>query len=1356
MSFRIRQPTPSVGSAPNPSTGPGPQAPVGGSPPAPPGSGRPWLNSGALPDDLLDGAFSRLDPGLPLLLLPLRVETHYNLDVAPPELRIRIYPEQFHVDPAVSSPSKPAHPVLLPRRWLAVGYAADGEQLFSQASTPIPPGLRTGPDAAAPTIEISGGDLAVEEGLAWMVDYEEAIKVGMALTISLDSPAVRALQGVDVLLVLGVQEQLDPLAGAAELSRLLSAHAGTSGLAFVPQGTPTNNTASVTSGWSAGDQPASPSGPPPDAGDDNAAELSSAFGFADSSALLLIDNAADREAQEAQDMRTVLFEAVLGTLVRQLLNVGNQQALSSGAIDALRDWFISNVAGGGPLPALRIGSQPYGVLPVRRSVNAPDLATPAGQVESVVALMSDVWRQSSEGLPSLDPDQAGDDFDAALGSILAAQPHPARIFLRKLEEFVEGSTALAIQYTYSFLISTLASAVDTNHYVQGISEAALIYYWLLPTEYPNGFQSIDDQLAFCALVEDTLRGRGLSQDILDPGLTFMDSLREVLNGYEGRQRPLRWLSLDRFEGVLGELNTTLVGGKLYGEMAEWGATGLVQAPDAEPGSTAADYLADLRQRFKNRASDGTLAPSSLSLSPRPLLCQLLEFSLPLAPNKPASNKPLLAALDNLAALSPERLEWLLRETLGLGAHRLDAWATSLASERLARLRQARPNGLQIGAFCWVTQLKPNRSRRLSTGFIHAPSLAHATTAALLRSGWQAHGSQDPASPVAVDISSTRVRSAAWLLDGIRQGQPLGETLGYRFERSLHDLGVSDQIQPLRQLVLAAQGSPRAGPDQPVDGIDLLELSRSGGLGAVSTVVKTALSDLEAIFDAVQDVGLFEAVHQLAAGNYERATAMLDSVSTGSIAPPELRAPLTPRSAISVEQRVIILLHPQESSAGSGWVPGIRDGIAPALEGWFAALLPPARDVGFQVSEVAPAGETGSTISLTLADLQLSALDAVYLAGDDTAAVPPGLRTLAAAAAGTAGAVTVDPLSSNTAFSLADFILLASELRRLAESLRPLDAPDLRPASSPGEGDADPSTALAAIEALIVSFDRLGDDLDEAIQDGRASDMAAAVARLARFGISSGASPQDPAAASALLDVYNRRLNNVIAQSVDSADPQPGLEARLATAIGRRLPVLGLFVIQGADGGAVVDVGDGLADPLDVDEWFDGVSRARAELGRLASVGLLSELMGGAGLSLYAGQDPLRAGEGWAATHRPAGPGRLAILAASAPGGPPRSGETACGLFVDQWSEPVPSDHQTTGLAFQYDAPSNRPPQAWLLAVTPDGQPWSLKLVADTLLQTLDRSQLRAVCAEDLLDYGRSIPTSFVSGDILNWPKESNG
>ena len=76
----------------------------------------------------------------------------------------------------------------------------------------------------------------------------------------------------------------------------------------------------------------------------------------------------------------------------------------------------------------------------------------------------------------------------------------------------------------------------------------------------------------------------------------------------------------------------------------------------------------------------------------------------------------------------------------------------------------------------------NRTRSFKSannpGFVHTPSLTQASTVAMLRSGHLAHaGNQAPNDLLAIDLSSERVRLATWLLDGVRQGQPLGALLG---------------------------------------------------------------------------------------------------------------------------------------------------------------------------------------------------------------------------------------------------------------------------------------------------------------------------------------------------------------------------------------------------------------------------------------------------------------------------------------------------------------------------------------------------------------------------------------------------
>ena len=100
------------------------------------------------------------------------------------------------------------------------------------------------------------------------------------------------------------------------------------------------------------------------------------------------------------------------------------------------------------------------------------------------------------------------------------------------------------------------------------------------------------------------------------------------------------------------------------------------------------------------------------------------------------------ALTELRDTPYDVTELRLRETLGLSSHRLDAWFTGLARQRLGEMRNNRAKGVHVGGFGWVEQLRPDEAgSRDSQGFVHAPSLMHAATAAVLRSGWSTHGTE---------------------------------------------------------------------------------------------------------------------------------------------------------------------------------------------------------------------------------------------------------------------------------------------------------------------------------------------------------------------------------------------------------------------------------------------------------------------------------------------------------------------------------------------------------------------------------------------------------------------------------------
>ncbi len=178
--------------------------------------------------------------------------------------------------------------------------------------------------------------------------------------------------------------------------------------------------------------------------------------------------------------------------------------------------------------------------------------------------------------------------------------------------------------------------------------------------------------------------------------------------------------------------------------------------------------------------------------------------------------PVPVATDTaLQKLFPVANQSLALESLDACSHRFDAWVTSLAIKRLDELRQSNPSGVCLGGYSWVEDVRPATKWQPvapppgvagpvfqspnNMGYVQAPSIAHAATAAILRSAYASNLGKGQGNPFAVNLSSDRVRRAEWLLQGVRQGQPLSALLGYRFERRLHENSLDQYIARFRTL-----------------------------------------------------------------------------------------------------------------------------------------------------------------------------------------------------------------------------------------------------------------------------------------------------------------------------------------------------------------------------------------------------------------------------------------------------------------------------------------------------------------------------------------------------------------------------
>jgi hypothetical protein len=209
----------------------------------------------------------------------------------------------------------------------------------------------------------------------------------------------------------------------AALEDCAKAHRYTRGLAVIPQGTPTNNTESDRAGWQAAVTPQPPgrtAGTEPAAGS-NAAIVAGALGV-DGLVFANTDHASEREQPQAHAMNAALWWPSWGTMLDSM-STGDGAKLSDSVREGIRNFFNDSVRGRGPVPALRVGDQPYGILPVgntdvRWKAQRGDLLD-----ETLLNFLKRVrgaWRVSLPNVPRIDRGGAG--LDTTVLDILGSSP----------------------------------------------------------------------------------------------------------------------------------------------------------------------------------------------------------------------------------------------------------------------------------------------------------------------------------------------------------------------------------------------------------------------------------------------------------------------------------------------------------------------------------------------------------------------------------------------------------------------------------------------------------------------------------------------------------------------------------------------------------------------------------------------------------------------------------------------------------------------------------------------------------------------------------------------------------------------
>ena len=950
----------------------------------------------------------------------------------------------------LTSWTQPARAHVLPDRFILMGFQGSKQVLF-EIGNAIPPSLVVGPNPSAPPEEqfrIVDGELVIPDELRWMVDFDEAINVGMGFKVPLNADT-----GNDFgrLFVVGIQVASKPEEAAARLTTLLTHHHHSrTGLSLLPQGAPTNNTDGHAAGFDRADDAdesydvwfgaGSPLADRPAFDEKQDGQWLAELLGLDPADLATVIGVGHTDQAEAHLMNTALWPATWGYFLDTMMH----PLLEGAEIDEVRAYFIRCVSGRGLVPPIRIGRQPYGILPTtalaqlgfgrRRDDDRDivDLPTFLARLDQLLHKVTLDWAPLVSAVPHVG---GGGDAHQTLLDVVAL--HPASVEFH--QRYGESDEDIWNRFSLNGLAADFLSVWLAMGGVDAGRQLLMNLGWDGAGDDPSIihllFHGRQHKLQG-PLIDD----RPLSEQ--NPVRVYTDDQRNYLQWLaDAAQTSLE--ALRRQDGFTDDKvpNALLYLLLRHALLLSWWQTGLkfrLQAGDID---ATAYRLAHQESPYVHVAAAAggsesrwhTLYTPSVKITGDPDR-PLFEHLPGLLKQPPAKHlADVIAAIGRLSGLPTARLERLLAEHLDTCSHRLDAWRLGLIHHRLLTMRlgpdgalgekppAAGPRrGIHLGAYGWLENVfpeahvlepvklppeleeefgdknRPPLMRDLSNGgYVHAPSIDHASAAAVLRSGFLANATPAHPDTMAVNISSERVRLAMSVLQGVREGQSLGALLGYRLERGLHDrhglAEVDHVIYDLRK-VFPSPADPEGR--QVVDALDLLQqIEKSGiatypfghpGLPALQTAAEAAAVNAEIVrlrdvHDAVADLALAEGVYQAVMGNFDRVAATLDAYGQLGF-PPEPGVLETPRRGRALTHRVGIHLRPGLSHTTSP-VAGVpmtpRAAAEPAVNEMLAALLPPPADVAVLVTWTDLA-DVEHEVVVTQADLDLQPLDLLHL------------------------------------------------------------------------------------------------------------------------------------------------------------------------------------------------------------------------------------------------------------------------------------------------------------------------------------------------------------------------------------------
>ncbi len=1253
----------------------------------------------------------------------------------------------------------------LPARFRLRVELHDGTEVRMDGA-PVPSPLYMGvPPLGAPTDPSADpAEIALWGDLSWMVSFPDAEAVGMAMRMDLSSTSA-LYAGLRVVSVSGVG------ASPGDLETLLASHVGSRGLAFVEDGTATNNTDSAAAGFS------SAFGVQASFGHiwawilQNRASLPSNTVAERWVAALQLSNPAPlRYASGAEHVREplatacqelvmdTLFEPSMGCVMDPVAEVETIAAITREA----RLFATQYVRPAGPYSAIRIGDTPYGLLPVCSPGALPSFdGSPTSWISEIVAVL----RRNAMMVAELSPIHG-----RSITQRIARSAHPNAYLVAPWNAVAPSTTHSDLATAFSNLAGNGMSSVE-------------------PTVYSQTYGELDDFLT--ALEQWDITGRTGSKPDFPGNPDGVHTLGEPL------QDRLLQLTSDAFE--LHEQIVEITRRRKFPDAWDWPshdyewtsdlddriAAGIGDPPDDEVarelargtgstrdtnGQTIRDLLSGSGTSIESLGAQRKLlltwekdqqaitdilqlvwvefySPSTRTAQLDLLIEQLLdatpESSVTLgdihdhaislvdswtggdpydeAGFPTVSDWTLLRATldpsDSYGLLSvstgQEQVNHFLRAAVGSVSYRLDAWLTGFAMEQLPA-----HSTLTVGAFGVAFEFPPFNTLPASPrseGYVLAPTGPAAATAAVLRSGWLAHeqevghgdASQD-GSRSALAIELTGKRMR-WATRVARALRD-GVELGPLLGQFIEQrLHDDGQSTEIPDLRTAIMGDAKL----PVDGLLALR-------GAYQSVLYTegedADEDLPALTSTVHEVlaevacdldGINDLLH--AEGVHHLLARQLDRAQV-------VLSAIVPGAAVMPASFEVL-----EPAQGAGaerfeWI--LAEELVTSLHSLRPrSMASPALaawcDRWVESSWLVEVENDTTSAAVSLTDLGLDSLDAVLEAKDETA--------LLVRAASYAGMSTTNLRWTETDHS--QWRAVARALADMMSRLRPLDDDERH-------GDRDWETLTLRVDDALQRWDNEmmpHSGVIEEDQEGLSNlalDLLDYGSRGIAFLIADETQEEE---ARRLVQVWSTLRQDVMSLRFDfddakiaaDSEPDPDVKATLR----RKQAQIGVQILQSMFGGGLPAPGAIRLDvpvrnPSDAPEHaLEHLARVRNALTPLHLASTLSigmELLGEGPTTPQVLEHRLDTDLGVERT-----------LLCGAP--PPGAWE---GYRLDSWSEALPSDVASPALAMHVDVPASQAPNVLALATEPPAG-WNEDTAEELVSELAKLVKLRGVGPNEL-------------------------